>query len=481
MMQQEEVIHYDSTMDHELEDAPPFALSETTRPLHLFDEKTITQDMSASRRLSASPESRNKLKCSPKGKLDMAASHASSSPPGLVESIMTEGSSSVTDDSGLQEHGGYSYHMGASSNFLLSSLPTISSAIGSSSYLPNSHHAFVHHEMPTVERPEASGTFSQLMRAADVGEDAPLRQSRMPAVPEDSSMEDSCAPSGALISAAPVHSLSPARRESTNNRWLPNVLSRSPRTGLEEPLLDASVPLDEPILAASPSEAALERARTSVRSFLEDDQSFEVSMEFPGPCTMRDVMTIVGNPELLRMWCDPIQSLVVTSTSDGSGNSGMQRDDRREYEGEWIEATTTALESPPCNAGYIYSVGQAVFDALGFASYGRITMFVERRRGQVGLTIGPFSGGIHASHTISVSDEGGRVSIVDRVRLTRDMEGASMSSLFLCGVLDSCLLSSCLMPSLAAYMKQVSTSMARLRILVESGGLSPDEEIISAP
>jgi hypothetical protein len=465
-------------------DAPPFALSETTRPLHLFDEKTITQNMSALTKLSASPENRKKLQWSPVGKIDMTASQASSSPPGLVESMMTEGSSSATDDSGVHEHG-YSYHMGSSSNFLLSSLPTITSGIGSSSYLPNSHHAFAHREVTAeqirpAERLEASGTFSQLMRAADVSEDVPLRQSRMQVVPENTSMEDSCAHSGALISAPPVQTPSPTRRES-NNQWLPNVLSRSPRTGLEEPLLDTLVPSDEPILAASPSEAALQRARTSVQSFLEDDQTFEVSMEVPGPCTMQDVMNIIGNPELLRMWCDPVQSLVVTSASDRSGDSGMQRDDRREYEGEWIEATTTALESPPCHVGSIYSAGQAVCDALGFTSYGRITMFVERRRGQVGMTIGPFSGGIHASHTISVVDTGGRVRIVDRVRLTRDTEGASMSSLFLCGILDSCLLSSCLMPSLKAYMEQVSTSMARLRILVESGELSPETEIISAP
>ena len=314
------------------------------------------------------------------------------------------------------------------------------------------------------------------MRTAD-GEEMPLRQSRMPAVPEDVDMEESCSPAGTLISAAPTT----RPRGEMRTQWMPNGLSTSPMTGLREPLLDSAAPADEPILAASPSRAALKRARTTVRSYLEDDQTFEVSMEFPALCTTQNVMAILGNPELLRLWCDPIQSLMVTSTSDGSTDSSTQREDGREYEGEWIEATTTALESPPSHVGPIYTAGQAALDALGFASYGKITMFVERRRGQIGLTIGPFRGGIHAAHTIKVAEVGGRVHIVDRVHLRRDTEGASIASLFLCGVLDSCLLSSCLMPSLKAYMDQVSTSMARLRLLVESGELSPEAEIISAP
>jgi hypothetical protein len=222
---------------------------------------------------------------------------------------------------------------------------------------------------------------------------------------------------------------------------------------------------------------------------LEDNQAFEVSMDIDPPCSFEDIMNVLGNPELLKVWCDPIQTLIVTSSSDGSRESSnhvassesRDRDRDREYEGEWIEATTTALESPPSNLGYLYSAGQSILETLGFATYGRITMFVERRRGQVGLTVGPFSGGIHAAHTISVFEgEGGRIRVVDRVRLTQEEDPVPISSMFLCGVLDSWF-SSCLLPNLGGYMDQVTTSMARLRILVENSGPSQQIEIVSAP
>ncbi len=462
------------------DDSPPFALSELSRPLHLFEKGAKTAHISASVAHSEFVGGGKVICVSSIGKACMGTSQTSSSPPGLAESVFTDGSSSA-EYSGMQEQQ-CSYNAGASSNFLLSSLPTLSSVTGNSSYLRNSHHAFDHLEasqrhQDQVKRTEASGTFSQLMRAAD-GEDMHLPHLQMPSVPEDACMEDSSAPFGALISS-PSSRTNNSKRTDSNNYWFPNLLLSPPRNGLQEPLLDTSVSDDEPVgvcLAAAPSEAALARARTGVRSFLGNDQSFEVSTEVSGPCSVQSVMNVIGNPELLRVWCDPIHNLVVTSTSDGSGGSMTPREDRREYEGEWIEATTTALESPPSSVGQIYSAGRAVLDVLGLASYGRITMFVERRRGHVGLTIGPFSGGMHASHHISVSESDGGVRIVDRVRLTRDTEEASIPSLFFCGVLDSCLLRSCFMPSLNAYMDQVSTSMARLQILVASDELSPEME-----
>ena len=87
---------------------------------------------------------------------------------------------------------------------------------------------------------------------------------------------------------------------------------------------------------------------------------------------------------------------------------------------------------------------------------------------------------MHASHTITVAEVEGRVKIVDRVRLNKEEEGLSIASMFLCGMFDSCL-SSCLLPSLGGYLDQVTTSMARLRILVESGELAGGTEIVGLP
>ena len=274
----------------------------------------------------------------------------------------------------------------------------------------------------------------------------------------------------------------------------------------------------------------LDRAKTSAEVYVHDDEFFEVSMVFDDTTlshsvSVDDVMKIVANPDLLRLWCDPIETLIVTSSSSNSsssmtegtsssvsstsshaaspqrindrggnlesGNADNSNDnttrspDRpvsaREYEGEWIEATTTALDSPPSSGvgGYMFQFGKSLMESLGVASYGRITMFVERKRGHVSLTIGPFYGGIYATHSISVLNESGnslgtnRVRVVDRVRLKRsgDHDGdLGIAGLFGCGVFESCL-SQCILPAVDGYVEQVRTSMGRLRLLVESGAM----------
>jgi hypothetical protein len=201
---------------------------------------------------------------------------------------------------------------------------------------------------------------------------------------------------------------------------------------MREPLLSCVLPEDKPLLPASPSEDKLERARASVLSTLEGDDSFGVSTELTRPCTVDKVLNIIANPELLWMWCDPIQSLVVTRTSDHPSSSESdaphtRRENAREYEAQWIEATTTALEPPPYGMGIIHRAGQVILDALGFVSYGKITMFVERGRRQVGLKIGPFSGGIYATHHIRVFESSGKIRITDRVCLSRNVEATPWS------------------------------------------------------
>jgi hypothetical protein len=474
-------------MDH-LEEEPPFALVEQNSPQHLFAVSPMASP--SPRNVSKFPKSMMCKSSMCKSSLGESQTSTSSSPPGLVESMLTDGSSSVPSacDSDIIAQGIPRY-LDASSTFLMSSIPTVSSSIGGSSYLPNSR-VFGQNDMGddksnTAGVSRGSAGFSQLMQAAD---DANLNlgHSRMPMVPEHEIMKSAVEldTSGTLISAPRYRQESTEQTSAeTTCTWLPNFLSLGSNQaveGLREPLLSSSL-IGSPLLSASPSEASIARSRAGVKSLLEDGQSFEVSMDIHGPCTTQGVMRILGNPELLKMWCDPIQTLIVTSSSDSSRESSgqIQADNGREYEGEWIEATTTALESPPSSVGFIYSAGQAVLDTLGFATYGRITMFVERQRGHVGLTVGPFSGGMRASHTISVFEEGGRIRIVDRVRLNQEEEQLSISNMFFCGALDSCF-SSCLLPSVSGYMDQVATSMARLRLLVADGELSQESEIISA-
>eukprot|EP00980_Cylindrotheca_fusiformis_P029970 scaffold24122_cov279-Cylindrotheca_fusiformis.AAC.1 len=57
-------------------------------------------------------------------------------------------------------------------------------------------------------------------------------------------------------------------------------------------------------------------AKSNVYSRLEDNESFEVHMKVDQPCTVSDVMNIVGNPAYLKMWCNPIEALVVVNSTD---------------------------------------------------------------------------------------------------------------------------------------------------------------------
>ena len=323
--------------------------------------------------------------------------------------------------------------------------------------------------------------------------------------------------SGALISAAPTNTITsicdpPVTLSTTKIRnWWPNILpsAGSSRTAnhheLGTPLLTEtnntsnqinSAPhvnrlLSSDYIQQHHANIALERARETVQIRIDDDESFEVSVLLGGssPCTVDDVMDVISNADLLSLWCDPIETLIVISNSSDdsplavnvntNANVARMSPDRtdpesvREYEGEWIEATTSVLESPSTSLSFIFNAGQRLLESLGFASYGRITMFVERRRGHVGLTIGPFHGGIHASHTIHVSEDtnnSGSIRIVDRVRLTRDEEVLPLIGFLGYGVVGSCL-SHCLLPSIVGYVDQVTTSMARLLLLLENNDI----------
>jgi hypothetical protein len=223
--------------------------------------------------------------------------------------------------------------------------------------------------------------------------------------------------------------------------------------------------------------------------------SFRVSLDLSPSCSsVRDVMDVVGNPDLLVLWCDPVTDLVVTRSSEGARDHSLsgrnptivtgpnslhshhasQSDatsssaaSGREYEGEWTEATTSRLMSPP-NTSCVYSTSRAVSAALGFPSFGKLVMFVERSRGQVSLTVGPFPGRIEILYKIRVdSVAGGRIRIAFDVALRPAASSDSYERVCMCGIWDW--VEKCLLPSTDDYMDQTLRSAAMLRFLVENG------------
>jgi hypothetical protein len=231
--------------------------------------------------------------------------------------------------------------------------------------------------------------------------------------------------------------------------------------------------------------------------------SFEVSIDLVVPnCTVADVMDIVGNPDMLHLWCDAVSSLIITSISEGAQDAPsrrrrihsatttafteqgdndapqrpQQKDSYREYHGEWIEATTSQLMTPVNALSCIYSTSRMLRTAMGFPTYGKITMFVERHRGHVGLTMGPLPGGYEILHRINVETVTGvdrRIRMTDQVRLqTNNLDSASPCAIAaanatFCGLFS--VFERCFLPTPEDYMDQVLNSMARLRFLVENG------------
>lgn len=244
-----------------------------------------------------------------------------------------------------------------------------------------------------------------------------------------------------------------------------------------------------------------------------DHHSFTVTVDLRHHgCSVRDVMDVLGNPDFLQFWCDAVpSSVVIVRSSEGARNAVERQrhqqqqhaaDNNREYEGEWIEATCPTLIAPSSSSSLLVggtrrSLLSNIWTAfwtngLGFFPvYGRITMFVERLSGRVGLTLGPFPGHTELCHQIKVvtldnnstsgscgigidsgSNGSPTIRIVNSVRLRRcndndENGGGGGETVAFCGLAD--LWQRCSEPSIEDCIDQVLSSMARLRFLMENG------------
>lgn len=436
--------------------APPFALHEEHDDLHL----TVVE---------LSDE--KKLKLSESSVPGLAASHAMSSvttegQPSMMQSSLSQNAPSPASRHHHSQHfddGMETYVFSTSDSVLGDSQPSMFG----SSHLPGSGTLWTHDSTTTTPGPHGSGSlnFSQLMRQADADHhqhehnaqsSTVIVQARMPTLKEDQQVlvDSGQTTTDCSSNLSGIQHHAPTNQYAEGN-WLSSLFQSSPQQHLHA----------VPLMTLSPSYLGTSEGPTNrdrdVQGTRLGENTFQVSMQIDPPSTVRDVLDVLGNPDLLRLWCDPIRDLVVTKSSESAKGSG---DVNREYEGEWVEATTSDLVSPSKHSSCLYSLGQLMYSSLGFPSYGKITLFVERLRGQVGLTIGPFSGGIMASHTIKVQDDGPVVSVVDTVRLSRDEE----SYIWCCGLCEP--IKKCFTPGIDGHIEQTMSSFLRLRILIEHGG-----------
>jgi len=295
------------------------------------------------------------------------------------------------------------------------------------------------HMPPVMQDPMDTKGFSQLMQEADdQNQKSILHEGPLPPLPELGT---------SLVETTKIadHSIFGCRKDVTSNSTKSN-----------------------PRASKRPITSFMKRGIETEKI---NEESFEVSMHIYTPCTLRDVLDIVGNPDMLRLWCEPVRTLVVTGSTEGS-RSATQRTEpsqnREVHDGEWIEATTTKLTNPSIHSNRLYDIVQHLWSSLGFPSYGKITMFVERRRGQVGITMGPFPGDLTAFHTIKVAEGDGFIRVVDKVRIGYEELNSDEMDCCCNGVYDS-IKRSLFGSKLESHIEHSIASMTRLRVMIENG------------
>eukprot|EP00986_Skeletonema_menzelii_P009439 scaffold4301_cov144-Skeletonema_menzelii.AAC.6 len=231
---------------------------------------------------------------------------------------------------------------------------------------------------------------------------------------------------------------------------------------------------------------------------------------------IRDAIDILANIELLHLWFEPIPAIFDACTKDGSGNNlqssssprtspanslYFSNDDNhknnvRQYDGEWIEISSTllALPSDARISSCLRAARVGIRKLIGFPARVRSMMFVERSAGRVGLTLGPYPDrlfhGTMAHHTFLLSvvadDEeygvgtgGQKIVITDEVRLQREGEEVGLNGkrngYCYCAffrvvfALFEWITVLWYQPDLASYMAQTISSMEKLRTLIERG------------
>lgn len=255
------------------------------------------------------------------------------------------------------------------------------------------------------------------------------------------------------------------------------------------------------------------------------NDSFTVSTNIPA-VTVREAIDIAANPDLLRTWCQPLSSTVLLFENDNTnnpianddnlileGSDAVNTTSNRQYDGEWVHATSSSLTIPPSNTRYFINFINTSKEYLGFPSCGNITMFIERSRGQVCITIGPFpnristalfgGSGIVVVNTIRIieNESEGGVDLISTVQLTSESSSSPqhgydnrydnrdgghmcfMDELWdiakgIVGIPSSSSSNSCCSSceslydyySLEGFMKQNFQSIQKLSILIEEGG-----------
>ena len=202
---------------------------------------------------------------------------------------------------------------------------------------------------------------------------------------------------------------------------------------------------------------------------------------------IRDAMDTLANIDLLHLWFDPIPAVFDSTIKDGSGsyspvNSNSNNSIRRQErcrDGEWIEISTPPLVLPADSriSSSLRFLRVKIRSLVGFPARIKSTILIERSAYRMGMTIGPYPDGMTVHHDFHVRIDADRILIADDVRLHRleDSQMSYYSFCCLCGMLRwfwrviKWISIKWYQPDLASYMSQTTSSMEKLKILIERG------------
>merc|ERR1712157_198122 len=132
---------------------------------------------------------------------------------------------------------------------------------------------------------------------------------------------------------------------------------------------------------------------------------------------------------------------------------------RREYDGEWLEGAAT-LRQP--SAYTMYNMFSCIKTKLGFSSHGKISLFIERARGKLTLTLGPLGGVSTICHAFTFAQEDYGVIVTDVVSLQHNTNNRCCWS-------SIPVINRYISPTIHSHMDQTLVSMEDMRILIEHG------------
>jgi hypothetical protein len=166
--------------------------------------------------------------------------------------------------------------------------------------------------------------------------------------------------------------------------------------------------------------------------------------------------------------------VIVAPAEDITKMKSKVLEQREQYDGEWIKASTPQIVLPYSHTTFLDNCFKKVSTFLGFPAYGNVTMFIERNSAQVGFTLGPFKAGTMLSHKIVVMEQTngqGGVILMDEVTVvTQDEEDDD--GWLMCSCIESVLdiTRQWCTASLDGYVDQTKASLRNLVDLVEGGG-----------